>query len=457
MKKIIGIIGIAAVLASSMFAAEVKAKVKITGAIIDYTEADKYNWGDGTGIKDSVVFGTRAKFITLDTHKQANSDSIFNMSVSTDVAGAGFKFYNGNDNSAIITDTAWNIWFKPFDNFKVTMGNYDIKLNCEQIYWWHTNTGLGGDGYVFEYTMGDFTFDFIMNTGWGASWIYAPITMNTDKIFDISLMNDVEKNVVKKASLVGVNRLSETSVKGAYKSPVGTISASVTYKGTDTVDVVTTDGTKEGTVTAAKFKDNFKVAAGWNVGNLFGDNITGFVNAWTTIDTVKFTSGWKNYSAYGLTDFTYDSTITGLEKIGAEVYAQMTMDAFKFQIFVPFELNMMPVPDLTDDPLKAPLGLYDLFTNYIVAKATYSMSNGVSPYVYVKLSPWAGGKYKLKTGSIDTFISYARPSIQVKPGVTGKFGICEYEVAVDSTITLGGDPTVQAFTFKVPVTLTVQF
>src|SRR5574344_1236712 len=254
MKKIIGIIGIAAVLASSMFAAEVKAKVKITGAIIDYTEADKYNWGDGTGIKDSVVFGTRAKFITLDTHKQANSDSIFNMSVSTDVAGAGFKFYNGNDNSAIITDTAWNIWFKPFDNFKVTMGNYDIKLNCEQIYWWHTNTGLGGDGYVFEYTMGDFTFDFIMNTGWNASWIYAPITMN-----------NVGKTE-EKYSLIGTNRLSETSVKGAYKSPVGTISASVTYKGTGTVKLM------YDTVEATAFTDSFKLAAGWNFEKLFGDN-----------------------------------------------------------------------------------------------------------------------------------------------------------------------------------------
>ncbi|NLC91882.1 MAG: hypothetical protein GX677_00185 [Treponema sp.] len=456
MKKIIGIIGIAAVLASSMFAAEVKAKVRLTGSIIDYSEADKYNFRIYKDKDDSTkdlltVMGTRAKFMTLDTHQAENWNPIFDISVSTDVAGAGFKFYNTSGTweygtpAFYVNDGKWNVWFKPFDNFKVTMGNFDICLNQEQIDWANEHTGLGGDGYVFEYAMGDFTFDFIMNTGWGKSWIYAPYTMNdfgtTDK---------------KNYSLMGTNRLSETSVKGAYKSPVGTISASVTYKGTDTVDVVTTDGKKS--VTAAKFIDYFKVAAGWNVGNLFGDNITGFVNAWTTINTKKFTSGWKNYSAYGLTDFSYDSTITGLDKIGAEVYAQMTMDAFKFQIFVPFELNMMPVTDLTINPAQdSAIPLYKLFTNYIVAKATYSMSNGVSPYVYVKFSPWAGATHDFDYAGVTFKNSYAKPSIQVKPGVTGKFGICEYEVAVDSTITLGGDPTVQAFTFKVPVTLTVQF
>src|SRR5574344_295275 len=445
MKKILGIIGIAAVLASSMFAAEVKAKVKITGAIIDYTEADKYNWGDGTGIKDSVVFGTRAKFMTLDTHKQANSDSIFNMSVSTDVAGAGFKFYNGNDNSAIITDTAWNIWFKPFDNFKVTMGNYDIKLNCEQIYWWHTNTGLGGDGYVFEYTMGDFTFDFIMNTTWNGSWIYAPYTMA-----------DYANNKVW--SLMGVNRMSETSIKGAYKSPVGTISASVTYKGTGTVKLM------YDTVEATAFTDSFKVAAGWNVGNLFGDNFTGFVNAWTTLDTVNVIRGWKNIDGYA--DKQISDTALAM-KVGVELYAQMTMDAFKFQVFVPVVVNMMPVTDFTINPAQdSAIPLYDILPNQfanssncneVSVKATYSMSNGVSPYVLVAVAPFRGATPEFNYAGVTFINSYPTPLINCKPGVTGKFGICSYEVAVDSTITLGGDPTVQAFTFSVPVTLTVEF
>ncbi len=445
MKKIIGIIGIAAVLASSMFAAEISAKVRLTGSIVSY-DAVTYNLSSLGGVQEATVQGSKTSLMTLDTHGAESWNPLMQLSVSTDVAGAGFKFYNGNnDDKSIVTDTAWNIWFKPFDNFKVTMGNYDICLNQEQIDWCNGHTGLGGDGFVFEYAMGDLTLTAFLNTGWGKAWVYAPVDMTTDEV--------TEANVL----LVGKNRISETSVKGAFNSPVGTISASVTYNGTNRVPLeYAIDGK---TYKPEVFTDYFKLAAGWNFGNLFGDNISGFVNAWTTVDTVAVTRGWRNYSSIGLNDYAMASVYTGLNKVGAEVYAAMKVDAFNFQVFVPFELNLLPKKDLRNDPYAAPIALYDLFTNYIVLKATYSMSNGVSPYLYVKINPWAGNTVTVKYSSqnIEYEDSYASPSIQVKPGLTGSFGVCGYEIAFDSTITLGNDPRIPTFKFSVPVYLTVNF
>ena len=156
MKKIVGILSAAAVLATSVFAADVAAKARITGSLFSYDTAKE-----------------ELSVLKLDEHKAEDYNPILNFSYGDDKSGAAFKFYNGNDDAAsIITDIAYSIWFKPIDALKITVGNWDSTLNQEHIGWWRSQSGIGSAGYTLTLTPIDgLGIDLTFAPNWNNAWV----------------------------------------------------------------------------------------------------------------------------------------------------------------------------------------------------------------------------------------------------------------------------------------------
>ena len=135
MKKIVSILGAVAVLASSAFALDISAMIQLDG--------------------DIAAFGkdTTKLFMLKEWDPQGTSDYHYKFDVSGDKAGATVFNYAGGDNN-IEADTEnvheWNLWFKPVDMLKVTVG--DIYHGSAQPHfgWWakvidHADYGYQAD------------------------------------------------------------------------------------------------------------------------------------------------------------------------------------------------------------------------------------------------------------------------------------------------------------------------
>ena len=149
MKKIVGILAAAAV-ATSVFAADVSAATKIKGTLFSYDAAK-----------------TLALFTEVnDSHDYANPNITF--SISDDKAGATIKLTTDGKDEAV-KQTTQTIWFKPVDALKITVGNYDVALNKEQIDWTESVTDLGGNGYLLSVNVEGFGLDFGLSQADGES------------------------------------------------------------------------------------------------------------------------------------------------------------------------------------------------------------------------------------------------------------------------------------------------
>ena len=190
MKKIVGILAAAAVLATSVFAADVSAKVKLTGDLFSYTKASK-------------------SAIKLDNHKSHNWEPDLSLSVSGDQAGAKIDFKTMNEwgSGEGETSTNWNIWFKPLDILKVNVGSVDVALNKETIDWSSVTGVAGAGGYGFEFSQDAIFFGAYLDQGWNKPWFTAD------------------------------NKIAKTAAKFAYSADFGAISAMFIYDGTaDTIE-----------------------------------------------------------------------------------------------------------------------------------------------------------------------------------------------------------------------------
>ena len=150
MKKIVGILAVAALFATSVFASDISAATKIEGTIFSY--------------------GTDKK-VELLTEKNGSQDWAnpnFSMSVSGENAGATVTITTQGDDTP--KQTTQTIWFKPIDALKITVGNYDVALNKEQIDWTESVTGLGGNGYLLSIGASGFALDFGIEAN-GNYWI----------------------------------------------------------------------------------------------------------------------------------------------------------------------------------------------------------------------------------------------------------------------------------------------
>ncbi len=161
MKKIVGILAAAAVLATSVFAADVSAGVRLEGSL--------FNWN-----------GSTASALSLKHNNQYYHAPIA-FSVSGEKAGGTLKLTDqdrGNDGSkdAAVKTSAWQIWLKPVDAVKLTFGCYKNTLNQESIGWYRTDSAIGGDdgdkgSYVATFTPVDgLSVDLLFANKFGSAW-----------------------------------------------------------------------------------------------------------------------------------------------------------------------------------------------------------------------------------------------------------------------------------------------
>ena len=141
MKKIVGILS-AAAMATSMFAAEVAGNLKLNGKLANFD-------GDNFTLLHAP-----------DVESNPWGNQTLKLSVNADVAGAAVDFLSKkstvSDKDAVL-GCNWNIWFKPADMVKLTVGNLGgYELNSETIN--YTNlVNNGGWGYAGEVNVDAFS------------------------------------------------------------------------------------------------------------------------------------------------------------------------------------------------------------------------------------------------------------------------------------------------------------
>ena len=330
MKKIVGIIG-AALLASSIFAVDFSAGVRLQGSLFDFDSSTK----EFDFLKEEHV----NEFYHLP----------FSFSVSGDKAGGQLKFSDKGsvltgselkdgklevtkeDNKYLVTD-AWSIWFKPVDILKITVGRWSTNLNQEHIGWCNTDSGIESDGYALSLNTAGFGWDLFFAPGNGKYWLTAP------KDGDVSV--------------------AELYTKVQYGADFGTINAFFNAKNT--------------------FKD-FRFGVGYNAGSLLPVglwvNVIGIyagekferIRAEADVSTNFGSIGWELFIAggYHMETALNGNNFTGVEGwhvggsyylpkkrafVGAYTKFSIPVDAFGFYVEIKdadflkddFELNVKP-------------------------------------------------------------------------------------------------------------------
>ncbi|MCR4954300.1 MAG: hypothetical protein K6A43_09520 [Treponema sp.] len=155
MKKIVGIIG-AALLASSIFAVDFSAGVRLEGDLFNYSVSKK----DGSKIS-----------ALMEKHVNEFYHAPLAFAISGDRAGGKLQITDKGDDKALTG--AWSIWFKPLDMVKITVGAHDLALNQEHNDWCNSETHLETTGYALNLNVAGFTTDIILNNGNGNAFFTA--------------------------------------------------------------------------------------------------------------------------------------------------------------------------------------------------------------------------------------------------------------------------------------------
>ena len=236
MKKIVGILAAAAVLATSVFAADVSAKVKLDGNLLNV---------DGTKEKD----GLSAVMIKHNTDESWNP--VLSMAVSGDNYGASVGFYIGKWDATKMGDwnhgygvglKEWKIWFKPIDVLKFNIGRIDASLNKDSIDYDTRVYNYDEWGYQAELAIDAFTLNLGFHMDQGESWLWQEEVEVKDA--NGTTLTDANGNKITE----GKTHVRGLGLKAAYAADFGTI------------------------IALADFKDTFEtifVGAGYN--NQFGD------------------------------------------------------------------------------------------------------------------------------------------------------------------------------------------
>ncbi len=155
MKKIVGILAVAALFATSVFAVDISARVVQKGSIAG-------------GVEDGDTY-----FLGIGKTHQKDGDLV-EFSSSTDNAGASFRLWADFNNDEPVKVRYLSFWFKPIDMLKITIGRSAPGLFTEKIDWWKIGTaeqlknvnGWGGVGRYSSAVIGD---------GYGVNFELKPI------------------------------------------------------------------------------------------------------------------------------------------------------------------------------------------------------------------------------------------------------------------------------------------
>jgi len=462
MKKIVGLLTAAAVLATSVFAADVAAKVRVGGNIFNYTTGGSLNAkGELEGApvnKDGDETGAFSIF-NADTISHTYDAPFATLSTSTDEAGATVKFV-GDENGVKVGDV--QVWFKPIDVLKIQAGSHDLAMNKETIDWTehHSKQAYGTYGYSLGFAQDAISANVCFGTG-DNGWFFQNniAAYETDAEPLSSYINDLYVNF-------------------AYGADFGTISAFFRYQG------------KKWSITETPASDP---AWGWY--DTDEDETTapiwakvgtpGSVKASVSPDTVSFGAGYKNtidaltffvnvegvsYSALSdkelaLTSW-YDDNgkkIVYTDKdnksrsafgFGLDAFVQYAQDALTVKGFVKYDTADFGHLTLKDGELKEDIMADNNTILELLARVDYKLDNGIGLFAYFK----NGNLLRKERQGTDKDPSAVFAST-IKLGASGSVGIASWETALQlDTGKIGGkDGKYNKVNVSMPVWVQVAF
>ena len=140
MKKIVGILSAAAVLAASVFAADVSASVGLKSTLFESDTAGKV-----------VVLDK------LENKQDASHVTLFSLQYSSDVAGGGVKYWGSGDT---VKFGKFNVWFKPMEGLKLSFLGNELGLFGDKYNGWEAKAvAKVNEGYGVEYSISGLTFN----------------------------------------------------------------------------------------------------------------------------------------------------------------------------------------------------------------------------------------------------------------------------------------------------------
>ena len=140
MKKIVGILSAAAVLAASVFAADVSASAGLSSTLFESDTDGKV-----------VVLGS------LDNKQTADYATLFSLQYSSDVAGGGVKYWGKDDN---VKFGKFNVWFKPMEGLKLSFMENELGLFGDKYNGYEAHAvAKVNNGYGVEYSISGLTFN----------------------------------------------------------------------------------------------------------------------------------------------------------------------------------------------------------------------------------------------------------------------------------------------------------
>ena len=416
MKKIVGIIGTAAVLASSIFAVDLAAKVYMTADVL-------------SGDKDHV------ELFKLKSTDQKDADALV-LSANTDNAGAQFQFwykYDGQSNDALeanhylvnswdsedtsvhgIKDSAnqvirvrsVNLWFKPLDMLKITVGDLDVGTYSEKLHYWKAPIATGYNQYYNGYSSAAVVSGagFLCElTPIDGLWISLGTAAGTD------------------SSTIVLNWADGTADDNKFRYGAWGAGAKYDLNGLAGIPL------SVGVSWRDNGKDDWKVLAiGADYGVLYGEGLYAMLNG-----RLRFNEGDNGK----------------LDGITIDNFVKFAAGAFKAEVRVPVTIRLAD-----NDP------------SWLVwsAKVSYAL-DGFTPYLTLANDLDNKGAYLLGDSNMwwgkvsfgDSF------GMQIKPGVSFNVGACSIDVAVKldvlSKIDNDADHSKVGFKFAVPVELGVAF
>jgi len=399
MKKIVGLLAAAAVLATSVFAADVSAKVRVGGNIFEAAPAANEKGDDATALKllnaDTISHTYDAPFATLTT--------------STDNAGGTVKFV-GDENGLKAGDV--QVWFKPIDVLKIQAGSQDFAMNKETIDWTqhHGEQAYDTYGYSLGFAQDAISANIAFGTGRGGWFFEDPIAKyGTKEEPATAYVKDLYANF-------------------AYGADFGTISAFFRYRGKSFTEdsTATTPPTK---VTFTPTQINFGAAYKNTI-----DALTFFVNV---VATSKSALTDKEKDLIGLAALA-GADVTGVEAyydkdgkarsvfgLGVDAFVQYSADALTVKGFVKYDtadFGHLAKKDGKEDIMADNNTILEL-----LARVDYKLDNGIGIFAYFK-----NGNLLLKkkaANSTDKDPSSVFEST-IKLGASGNVGIASWETCL---------------------------
>ena len=294
MKKIVGILSAAAVLAASVFAADVSASVGLSSTLFE------------SDTKGNVVV-----LDSLNNNRNAGHATLFSLQFSSDVAGGGVKYWGGevkNGDAVLSKDVVkfggFNVWFKPMDGLKLSFLENGLGLFGDKYNGWEAHAVANvGAGYGAEYSINGLTFN----------------------------LNFVPK-FAEKAGSDKPFYINEFGLKVAYAADFGNVALIADFN-----NGLNKDGDK------VNF-NSFKVGAGYS------GKIADVVNLVGTVGFQYNQDGGNHF-----TDFAFQKR---LNKLLATVSAGGNIDAFGWAVCVPATVEFVTFPkDNYSIPAEFKLGL----------------------------------------------------------------------------------------------------